>query len=61
MQFSNWLNYALLLTFYGVIMAPRNEELAALYELLEEMTLAEDKMSTPRKLDPAIIRGLRAH
>ncbi|MFB9038438.1 hypothetical protein [Xanthomonas arboricola] len=43
MQFPNWLNYALLLTFYGVIMAPRNEELAALYELLEEMTLAEDK------------------
>ncbi|WP_253956544.1 hypothetical protein [Xanthomonas vasicola] len=37
------MNYALLLTFYGVIMAPRNEELAALYELLEEMTLAEDK------------------
>ncbi|AZU14339.1 hypothetical protein AC611_16985 [Xanthomonas phaseoli pv. phaseoli] len=43
MQFLNWLNYALLLTFYGVTMAPRNEELAALYELLEEMTLAEDK------------------
>lgn len=43
MQFPNWLNYALLLTFYGVTMAPRTEELAALYELLEEMTLAEDK------------------
>lgn len=34
---ANWLNYALLLTFYGVTMAPRTEELAALYELLEEM------------------------
>ncbi|MGQ5298971.1 hypothetical protein [Xanthomonas arboricola] len=40
---SNWLNNALLLTFYGVTRAPRNEELAALYDLLEEMTLAEDK------------------
>ncbi|WIX25420.1 hypothetical protein PUV44_24045 [Xanthomonas arboricola pv. corylina] len=42
---SNWLNNALFLTFYGVTRAPRNEELAALYDLLEEMTLAEDKNS----------------
>ncbi|KCX01666.1 hypothetical protein DK27_04115 [Xanthomonas arboricola pv. pruni] len=32
-----------MLTFYGVSMAPLNEEVAALYKLLEEMTLAEDK------------------